>query len=76
MGSVWSELKKKEAELAAELDGQRHQTDELKKSLNQLEASKELLKNEYEEKLSLNRNKISKLEEDLTKLEEQQRFFF
>lgn len=72
MGSVVDELKKKESQISAELDEQRHQTDEAKKSLQQLELSKETLKSEYEEKLQINRNKISKLEDDLAKMVEQQ----
>lgn len=73
MGSVVDELKKKEAQISNELDEQRHQTDEVRKSLQQLEISKESLKSEYEEKLQINQNKISKLEDDLAKMVELQK---
>lgn len=73
MGSVVDELKRKESEVMHELEGQRHQTDELKIQLDQLQLSKESLKNEYEEKLQIRQNKILKLEGDLNQLQEQQK---
>lgn len=71
MGTVVDELKKKEAQIAVDLEEQRLLTDELKKTIGNLEASKVLLKSENDEKISLHKEKISKLEDDLKMLEEQ-----
>ena len=73
MGVVVEELKAKEAKLVEELNTERSHTDELKKSLEELGASKEILKSGYEEKLLIGANKISKLQEDLVAVTEQQK---
>lgn len=73
MGGVVDELKKKESELTDELNNQRSHSDDLKKSLEALQASKDILKDEYEEKLQLHRNKIAKIEDDLKAAKEQQK---
>lgn len=73
MGTVVDDLKKREQQLAEELDGQRMRTDDLKKSLEQLQLSKDAQRYDYEEKLSLHKHKIAKLEEDFVRVEEQQK---
>ncbi|XP_070496865.1 restin homolog isoform X3 [Chironomus tepperi] len=59
------ELKGKEAELAEELAKERQSSDELKAKFEELEASKKILRDEYESKLHLEKSRITNLEGEL-----------
>ncbi|KAL7043611.1 hypothetical protein ACKWTF_001595 [Chironomus riparius] len=65
LGGAIDELKGKEAELAEELAKERESSDVLKAKFEELEASKTILKNEYEQKLYLEKTRITHLEGDL-----------
>lgn len=66
MGVSISELKTKESQLSIALGKERFATDNLKLQLEELEASKVIQRDEYEEKLFLERSKVANLEGQLT----------
>lgn len=66
MGVSINELKTKESQLGVDLDNERFATDNLKHQLEELKASKIIQRDEYEEKLFLERSKVANLEGNLT----------
>lgn len=65
MGVAIDELKAKESQLVLELNNEKETTDKLKSKIEELEAAKTILRDEYEEKLFIEKGKTSNLEGQL-----------
>lgn len=66
MGVSIKDLKTKESQLGIDLEKERIETDNLKLQLEEIKASKDIQRDQYEEKLFLERSKVANLEGNLT----------